>query len=115
MRKSAPSKRSDEQLIAAINARLDYKPATRTAIQESVQIGHEQATRLLGIMLENEEIEMYRGKAGTHVCDLYCIAGIRPSPLAASSLGTWAKTLAGFREAVQGAANAGRDPFKVAA
>jgi hypothetical protein len=87
MRKSGLSKRTDEQLIAAITARLDYKPATRTAIQDSVQVGLDLSTRLLGIMLENGDIETYRGKAGTHVCELYCIAGRCPRP-PAHSLGS---------------------------
>jgi predicted transcriptional regulator len=115
MRKSPAPRRTDEELIAAITARLEYKNGTKTNIADRANISHDTATRVIAQMLENGDIETYRAKSGQHVCDLYCLPGRRPLSAAPSALKGWANTLAAFREAVYGAVRDGRDPFKVAA
>lgn len=115
MRKQAPPLRTDEQLIAAITARLDYKPSTRTAIENSVCIGKENALRLLAMMQADNTIEAYRGKNGRNVCDLYCLFGKRPASVVPSAWHNPTQTLNGFRNAVLAAYAAGNDPFMAAA
>lgn len=115
MRKSPIAPRTNEQLKTAIIARLSYLHSTRGKIAETISTSNERMLPLLNEMIEAGRIETYRGKSAGRSYDLYCLAGERPRPPDALRIKTWAKTLAGFREAVQGAINAGRDPFQVAA
>ncbi|MFM0165694.1 hypothetical protein PQR39_35360 [Paraburkholderia sediminicola] len=112
MKKSSLKSRTDEQLIAEITALLDEKSATRRSIQDSVHIGSDASKRLLTRMHENNAIETYRGKSGSHTWDLYCLYGRRPQPVAGSRGIYWARTLAGFRDAISAALAVGNDPFK---
>jgi hypothetical protein len=114
MAKVPHNRRSDKELIAAIIATLDGKPATRSGIERSIKSGAETALLLLDQMIEGGTVETFRAPVQGRAYVFYCLAGQRPARVGDPRLSLWSNTLAGFREAVQEAVKAGRDPFKVA-
>jgi predicted transcriptional regulator len=114
MKRVPHNRRADGDLIAAILAALESKPASRNGIEVCIKSGPETVQRLLDQLIETGTIEMFRAPVQGRTYPFYCLAGQRPARAAAPTLSSWDNTLARFREAVQEAANAGRDPFKVA-
>jgi hypothetical protein len=114
-RKYNPSK-TDEQICDDIVAALTQHGAlSRMKIILLVSAGLPRVREALVTLEVEERIECFTSKVkvngGTFV--FYCLPGQRPKAAVPSGSFRVAETLAGFRQAIQRARDAGNDPFKV--